>query len=148
MLSLHQLCATESCRGLTIHSSRIRFADRLNSGVRRHKTPHMSTTVHCSTHGERKQTLACQHIVETLYTRQPVGFHWSREDTSPWPDAWCESCNNVLFKCHTGGEWTDESLKHASIKVLCSSCYDEAATLNFGTSAWRPKFNWPEPEVK
>ena len=104
----------------------------------------LNTTINCEAHGPQSETMVCQHIAESLHTRIPVGFHWSREDTSPWPDAWCTKCNEILMR-HPDGEWTEEALKHASIKVLCSGCYEEAATICFGTPSWREQFNWVLP---
>jgi hypothetical protein len=100
--------------------------------------------VNCAEHGERSATLTCQHIAQSLLSGVPVGFHWSSEDSSPRPDAWCTDCNRLLMQ-DPNGEWTDEALERASLKVLCAGCYEEAAALCFGTSLWRTRFNWPEP---
>ena len=103
-----------------------------------------TATINCGVHGAQRPTLVCQHIGESLHTRIPVGFHWSREDLSPWPDAWCTECNDNLVR-HPEGEWTEEALQHASLKVLCSGCYEEAAILSFGTASWREQFAWALP---
>jgi len=56
-----------------------------------------------------------------------VGFHWSADDTSPYPDAWCSNCNDAVGA--TGGEWTDEVLQSAGVSVLCGCCYQKAKAI-------------------
>ncbi len=39
----------------------------------------MSDTVKCKTHGVQQAAYVCQHIVGSMHSGIPVGFHWSRE---------------------------------------------------------------------
>jgi len=85
--------------------------------------------IKCEQHGEQEVALVCQHIVEGLRKRQPVGFFWSAKDKSFRPDAWCSACEERVRK--TGGEWTGEAVEHLGAKILCGTCYDIAKALNF-----------------
>jgi hypothetical protein len=100
--------------------------------------------VKCDQHGYQYETFVCQHIAMSLHHREPVGFFWSREQASQWPDAWCYECNQRLEK--TGGEWINDAEKHLGAKLLCSDCYDVAAEINFGTSTWREQLGWSYPK--
>ena len=91
----------------------------------------MRRTVTCSTHGTQPQTFVCQHILQSLRDRKPVGFFWSTEDPhADRPDAWCATCNEVVRR--TGGDWTPEAEKLAGVTLLCGKCYDSARALNLG----------------
>jgi hypothetical protein len=100
--------------------------------------------VKCAHHGSQFETFVCQHIAESLYHKEPVGFFWSREQASHWPDAWCFECNERLKE--TRGEWVDEAERNLGAKLLCSDCYDVAAEINFGTSIWRQENGWSYPK--
>jgi hypothetical protein len=81
-------------------------------------------TVECRLHGSQEETFVCRHIVDSLYTREAVGFHWPASATEPRPDAWCSECEQARIEA--GGEWTDEAMSFASIQLLCGACYDTA----------------------
>lgn len=83
--------------------------------------------VTCSEHGQQEETFVCQHIVQGLEENMPYGFWWAR-DTKPRPDAWCTMCNELVAKA--GGEWTEDVLAIAQIKLLCAVCYDRAKAMN------------------
>jgi hypothetical protein len=85
--------------------------------------------VECQQHGQQETTFVCQHIVEGLRQKRSVGFFWSREDDSPYPDAWCSECEERLSK--TGGEWIGEAADKLGAKILCAKCYELAKALTF-----------------
>jgi hypothetical protein len=43
--------------------------------------------------------------------------------------AWCDECEGVR---KSEGEWNDQSMKFADIKVVCEKCYFEMKELNLG----------------
>jgi hypothetical protein len=95
-------------------------------------------TVVCDQHGERHMAFVCQHIAQSMFDQEAVGFFWSREDKSYWPDAWCNECNKRLeINNH---EWEGSAAENLGAKLLCGDCYDEAAQLNFGILEWRAAF--------
>jgi hypothetical protein len=89
--------------------------------------PSKENSVACERHGPQPETFVCQHIVQTLRDRRPVGFYWSTESQSARPDAWCSACNERVDAA--GGEWTPEAEAAAGVSVLCATCYDEAKAL-------------------
>ncbi len=89
-----------------------------------------ASKVHCEVHGPQQETFVCQHIVQSLRDRRPVGFFCARGSESTRPNAWCASCNELVRQA--GGEWTPEVLVIAGVKLLCGACYDEAKALNLG----------------
>jgi hypothetical protein len=86
-----------------------------------------SGKVQCGTHGWQEQTFVCQHIVQSLHTGIPVGFHWPAEQSDARPDAWCLACEEA--RAQEGGDWTPEVVKRLGVKLLCGSCYDDAKSL-------------------
>lgn len=84
----------------------------------------MSRKIECCTHGWQEESFVCQHIVKSLHTGSPVGFHWSATSTSSHPDAWCASCEAA--RVDAGGDWTPEVEQLLGIKLLCGACYDHA----------------------
>ena len=77
--------------------------------------------VECGIHGTATATFVCQHLAKG----GKHGFYWSYDPDNPddlYPDAWCDECNKVLDE---EGEWNDKSEEFASIKLLCSHCYEE-----------------------
>ena len=83
-----------------------------------------SGKVKCSTHGLQDETFVCEHIVNSMRTRVPVGFHWPSESDERRPDAWCSACEEARIAA--GGDWTDEVMKVVDIQLLCAACYDHA----------------------
>ena len=85
--------------------------------------------VECHQHGQQDTAFVCQHIVEGLRGGRSVGFFWSAEDDSPYPDAWCSACQERVSK--TGGEWIGEAAEKLGAKILCGKCYELAKSLTF-----------------
>src|ERR1700694_3503889 len=86
-----------------------------------------SHKIECHLHGWQKQAFVCQHIVQSLRTGLPVGFHWSSESTSSHPDAWCTECEEARIE--VGGEWAPEVEEKLGVKLLCGACYDQAKSI-------------------
>jgi len=80
--------------------------------------------VRCDTHGFQDETFVCEHIIHSMYTGVPVGFHWPSDSDQRRPDAWCSACEEA--RTAAGGDWTDKVMKVVNIKVLCGACYDHA----------------------
>src|SRR4030095_5367155 len=79
-------------------------------------------TVVCDQHGERHMAFVCQHIAQSMFDQEAVGFFWSREDKSYWPDAWCNECNKRLEI--NNYEWEGSAAENLGAKLLCGDCYD------------------------
>jgi hypothetical protein len=92
--------------------------------------------VFCETHGFQQESFVCQHIVESLHTGTPVGFHWSSESDSLHPDAWCSGCETA--RVAAGGDWTPEVEEVLDIQLLCAACYERAKDI-WGSRLPRPK---------
>jgi len=71
--------------------------------------------IKCQRHGPQPETFVCQHVAESLSTREIVGFF----------------CNERVKR--TGGEWIGEAASHLGAKLLCGACYDDARDLNLST---------------
>lgn len=56
-----------------------------------------------------------------------LGFNWSEEEDSPFPDAWCDDCE-IIRTAHNG--WNDESQEMVKISLICSSCYQRTRIRN------------------
>jgi hypothetical protein len=83
--------------------------------------------IKCHVHGWQDETFVCRHIMESLHTGVPVGFHWSAESTGPHPDAWCSACESA--RVEAGGDWTPKVEERLGIKLLCGACYDHAKSI-------------------
>lgn len=83
--------------------------------------------VECQTHGSQDEAFVCQHIVGSLHTGVPVGFHWPGGSTELHPDAWCSACESARIEA--GGEWTEEVVQQLNIKLLCCACYEHAKAI-------------------
>ncbi len=83
------------------------------------------TPVECAAHGSTPSTYVCQHIANG----RGNGFvtAWEPDEEDPWPDAWCNACDQEWEK---RGEWTDSAAEIAAIKLLCTHCYEEARLRN------------------
>ena len=89
----------------------------------------MSGKVQCGKHGERESTFVCNHLLgETASS----GFNRDEPTTeSPYPDAWCDSCE-LIREAHGG--WTEESERLLKVSLLCSGCYERSRIRNTRTS--------------
>lgn len=85
----------------------------------------------CGAHGRTPPTFACQHVTRGI----ACGYHASSDDPDDkWPDAWCDLCEEA-FQAQ-GGEWNDVSQAQASIKVMCTHCYEAARARNVDVPAF------------
>ena len=84
--------------------------------------------IHCDEHGEQDETFVCQHIVQGLTEGTSYGFWWANDPDNPRPSAWCSMCNDLVAQAN--GEWTDDVLEAANVKLLCGACYDHAKVMN------------------
>jgi hypothetical protein len=92
----------------------------------------MSDKVQCLTHGEAEATYVCRHIVDSLDTREAVGFHWPADTDLSRPDAWCSECELVR---RSEGDWTDTAMEFVQVTTLCGGCYDRAKAIWLGPRA-------------
>lgn len=76
-----------------------------------------TVSITCTIHGKSYATFVCQHIANG----SGQGFFYGDENDLR-PDAVCEKCEQFL-SAHNG-EWTDEVVNFADIKLLCAHCYD------------------------
>ena len=85
--------------------------------------------IECSEHGTDRAAFICQH----LNTIDKVGFNESipsdPNDIDPEEEyqAWCNACEKRRLK---SGEWTDEAMEFANIKLVCNACYFEIKQAN------------------
>jgi len=84
-------------------------------------------SIQCSTHGKSSSTFVCQHLFEG----RKLGFNLGYDPEQPndlWPDAWCNQCEEAFQK---EGEWNEQSEKIASIKCVCTRCYENIRERNW-----------------
>jgi hypothetical protein len=89
----------------------------------------MAKEVQCATHGERKETFVCTHLLGDVF-----GLGFNRDEPSAdnlFPDAWCDNCE--LIRAAHGG-WNERSQELAKITLLCAGCYERARIRNTRTS--------------
>lgn len=84
--------------------------------------------IHCEVHGFQDETFVCQHIVRGFAESTPYGFWYAADSDQERPDAWCTLCEELV--AGAGGEWTEEVLAVAQVKLLCGKCYDLAKAMN------------------
>lgn len=88
--------------------------------------------IECDVHGTGRIGYVCKHLL----SRSRVGFEEAFE-TFPGMElgedddlqAWCAECENVRS---AEGEWNDQSMEFADIRVVCEHCYFEIKELNLG----------------
>jgi hypothetical protein len=87
--------------------------------------------ISCDCHGKGRASFVCQHLIgkgtaagfhEAFETEQGMDL---QEDDSF--QAWCNECETERLK---QGEWNDENIAFANIKVVCESCYFEMKERN------------------
>jgi hypothetical protein len=88
--------------------------------------------VECNAHEFKRRAFVCQHLDHTT----KVGFEEAFETVEDMElsdeddfQAWCNECETVRQK---EGEWNDQSMTFAKIKVVCEKCYFEMKELNLG----------------
>lgn len=73
--------------------------------------------------GEQETTFVCQHLLKTFETGDRIRFYYAGE---PRGDAWCEERERKRIELGgEAGDWNDESMVFANIKIICGLCYDE-----------------------
>ena len=86
--------------------------------------------IKCELHGTQPETFVCQHIAQSLVSKQLVGFHWPADSEQLYPDAWCSQCQVRHERC--GFEWKGEAADKLGAKLLCARCYLQARILALG----------------
>ncbi len=86
--------------------------------------------VKCDEHDHGRIAFVCKHLLQ----KNIVGFHEAFEtsegmDLSEDDDfqAWCDECEAVR---KAEGEWNEESMAFADIKVVCETCYFKMKEIN------------------
>ncbi len=88
----------------------------------------MVDLVDCTLHGPQEETFVCKHLVQSLETKEPVGFFFASE---PRGDAWCSQCDEVRVReGGESGEWNARSEDFAELSLLCGACYDKVRVIN------------------
>lgn len=77
--------------------------------------------VACDVHNSGRTAFVCQHLINSEYLgfNEAFDFELSIEEDDDY-QAWCNECEKVRAK---EGEWNDESIAFADIKVVCEECY-------------------------
>lgn len=85
----------------------------------------------CPIHGTGKPAFICQHLQHGT----ALGFLSPSDgptEAEPWAQGWCSACEAVRM---TAGGWNDASEEYASIRLVCSGCFDDARRRNLQPSA-------------
>lgn len=88
--------------------------------------------IFCEKHDKARAAFICQHLNKTEKTGFEEAF-----DTEPGMEldeeddfmAWCSICETERLK---HGEWNDEAMKSADIRLVCENCYFEIKEFNLG----------------
>jgi hypothetical protein len=78
----------------------------------------MSEKVECTVHGYNSATFICEHLFEDP---NQTWFGGAVSEENPWPDSWCEKCDEYY---DLEGEWNDKNERHLKVKLICSGCYE------------------------
>ena len=78
-----------------------------------------SEQISCDVHGEAFTTYVCGHLAEDSVQRWHCGFP---SEDNPWPDAWCDRCNEIFLR---EGEWNEKNEREVKLKLLCHHCYEK-----------------------
>lgn len=87
---------------------------------------HPQNRVDCEEHGSRHATFVCQHLVGG----RALGFHLGVDPGNPddpWPDAWCDACEEVRRDAGEGNELSED----LAAARLCDSCYERTRESNW-----------------
>ncbi|MFT3701150.1 MAG: hypothetical protein QM802_02210 [Agriterribacter sp.] len=88
--------------------------------------------IKCNEHEYKRIAYVCQHLNNTTKVGFEEAFE-TYEDMELLEDddfqAWCNECESVRQK---EGEWNDNSMEFAQIKLVCEKCYFEMKELNLG----------------
>lgn len=87
--------------------------------------------VQCDEHGSRKPAFVCQHLNKSKVTGFHEAFPSDPDDDSEEDDlqGWCDACEIVRLK---EGEWNENSMAFANIRLVCDRCYFEIKERNLG----------------
>lgn len=88
------------------------------------------TVVQCEIHGSGRGAYVCQHLNKENKKGFNEAFPTEKGmeiDEDEDLQAWCDSCEKEWQKA---GEWNDENMKIANIKVICEACYFEMKKAN------------------
>jgi len=80
--------------------------------------------VHCNSHGSAVATFVCQHV----HKGKDLGFCLATDPDDPWPDAWCNACDEALEA--NGWKWNDEIEKKMHVVAICNKCYERVRNRN------------------
>lgn len=82
--------------------------------------PHVvgRTRLKCGEHEEGFATYICDHLVADP---AQAWFSDTPSDQNPWPDAWCERCDDIFQE---QGEWNEKNEGRLKIKLVCHRCYE------------------------
>lgn len=78
--------------------------------------------MNCPIHGDQRQTLVCQHIVDTVNDGKARGFHWNRRDGSEY-EAVCTECKQIP-------ESQQKTRLAPIVRGICIQCFAEAGRKN------------------
>ncbi|GAA3977411.1 DUF6882 domain-containing protein [Mucilaginibacter dorajii] len=84
--------------------------------------------IECDNHVSARTAFVCQHLI----TNTCAGFNEAFDsdpaiETEDEHQAWCNKCEKTRLK---EGEWTEEAMAFANIKVVCDQCYFEIKERN------------------
>lgn len=85
----------------------------------------------CEKHERRRRAFVCQHLTrksnagfhESFETFEDMEFEFEDDDFQ----AWCNECETERLK---QGEWNEEVMEFAGIKLVCERCYFEMKESN------------------
>jgi hypothetical protein len=88
--------------------------------------------VECNVHELRRRAFVCQRLnnkIQVGFEEAFDTFEGMELDGEEDFQAWCSKCEIVRQK---EGEWNDNSMEFAKIKVICEGCYFDMKELNLG----------------
>lgn len=78
----------------------------------------------CSEHGTLPVAFVCQH----LFRGERLGFHQGYdEDDEESLSGWCDQCEEARAN---DGDWNDDNMAFADIKLVCSQCFGRIKSIN------------------
>lgn len=87
----------------------------------------MNGMIECREHGQSRRAYVCAHVSHTLSDGIPRGVIWSRDEDG-CVNAYCDACDARLEAA--GGEWIDEVVTAADIKLICEPCFRRTLSIN------------------
>jgi hypothetical protein len=74
--------------------------------------------LNCKIHGPAFSTYICDHL---FANPRQKWFSDVATGSDPWPDAWCQECNDLFDQ---QGEWNDKNSGGLKARLLCHRCYE------------------------